>query len=343
MSARFRCFALSLLAFCGANAPAQELKVQPTPFSVWLDFEALAKPNAAKMALPIWMESIVSETAPAREGKPEKTTFRVRLRRFGPLNNELQLRLFFLDKAGASPVVTGWTETGSQPYGSSPLGAGLDLPTSESLTIPAGELDYFDIAVPGDGTNVRGAYLSTLKSHQAKHALDFEPAGGVEDPFGNIAPAAPPQDDLYLYGRVRATVDPGVVKVAPPDTLRADYEFELASAPQLAVCTFEVLDADPVEPLYVWLNGQAVGPISVHFPDLADPGFQSAAQRREGDPRFHYAGWLRAQIIVRGSQLRAGSNKIVLGLNEQSGPVAVRALEIHLKHPWKHTDNESRP
>ena len=322
---------------------AQELKVQPTPFSVWLDFDALARPNAPKMALPIWMESIVSDTVPAREGKPEKTTFRVRLRRFGSLNGEFQLRLFFLDKVGASPVVTGWTETGSQPYVSSPLGTGLDLPTSESLTIPAGELDYLDIAVPGDGANIRGAYLSTLKSHQAKHALDFEPAGGVEDPFGNIAPATPTPDDLYLYGRVRATVDPGVVKIAPPGTLRADYEFELATAPLLAVCTFDVLDADPVEPLYLWLNGQAVGPVSVHFPDLADPGFQSAAGGRENDPRFHYAGWLRAQIVIRGSQLRAGSNKIVLGLNEQSGPVAVRALEIHLKHPWKHTDNERRP
>ena len=340
MPARQLRFAILALACCAAGGVrAQELKVQPTPFSVWLDFEALVKPNAPKIALPIWMESIVSDTTPARDGKPERTNFRVRLRRFGPLNSELQLRLFFLDKAGASPVVTGWTETGSQPFTSPPLGTGLNLSTSESLTIPAGDLDYLDIAVPGDGANIRGAYLSTLKSHQAKHALDFEPAGGVEDPFGNFAPTALPSDDLFLYGRVRATVDPGVVKIVPPDTQRADYEFELDAAPLLAVCTFEVLNADPVEPIYLWANDRAVGPVAVHFPDLADPGYQGA--RRENEVQFHYAGWLRAQVVIRGSQLSAGRNKIVLGLNEQAGPVAVRAVEIHLKHPWKHSDYES--
>ena len=172
----FLALPLLALGICAGTASAQELQVQPTPFSVWLDFESLAKPNTPKLALPIWMESIVSDTTPAHDGQPEKTTFRIRLRRFGHLNGELQLRLFFFDKPDTAPVVTGWTETGAQPFASPPLGTGLNLPTSESLTVPSGQLDYIDIAVPGDGANVRGAYLSTLKTHDAKHALDFEPA-----------------------------------------------------------------------------------------------------------------------------------------------------------------------
>jgi hypothetical protein len=188
--------------------------------------------------------------------------------------------------------------------------------------------------VAGDGSNLRGAYLSTLKAHEAKHALDFDPAGTVEDPFGKSPPAAPPADDQLLYGRIRATIDPGVVKIAPPETARARYEFDLDAAPLLAVCAFEVLNADPLEPLYVWVNDRPVGPVAVRFPDLADPGFQAASSPLERDLRFHYTGWLRAQVVIRGSYLNGGTNKIVLSLNEQAKPVAVRNVEIQLKHPW---------
>jgi len=324
---------LALGAWTGA-ACAQELQVQVTPFSVWLDFEALAKPNAPKVALPIWMESVVSDTTPARSGQPEKTNFRIRLRRFGHLNGELQLRLFFFDKPDAGPVVTGWTETGSEPYMSPVLGAGLNLPSSETLVVPAGQLDYLDITVPGNGANLRGAFLSTLKTHEAKHALDFEPVNVVEDPFGKSPSAAPPPDDQSLYGRVRATIDPGVVKIEPPDAARARYEFDLDAAPLLAACTFEVLNADPFEPLFMWVNDRLIGPVALHFPDLADPGYQAAARPSDRETGFHYTGWLRAQVVIRGSYLSSGVNKIVLSLNEHSAPVAVRSVEIQLKHPW---------
>ena len=48
--------------------------------------------------------------------------------------------------------------------------------------------------------------------------------------------------------------------------------------------------------------------------------------------RFRYAGWLRAQRVIPGSALRAGLNKVVLQLNGESGPVAVRAVELQLKY-----------
>lgn len=323
---------LALGAWTGV-VRAQELQMQATPFSVWLDLEALGKPNAPKVALPIWMESVIRETTPARSAQPEKTTVRIRLRRFGHLNGEVQLRLFFFDKPEAGPIVTGWTETGSEPYMSPVLGLGLNLPSSETLVIPAGQLDYLDITVPGDGATLRGAYLSTLKTHEAKHALDFDPVSLIEDPFGKSPSLTPPLDDQSLYGRIRATIDPGVVKIAPPDAPRARYEFELDAQPLLAACTFEVLNADPLEPLFVWVNDRPIGAVNLHFPDLADPGYQAVTRPFDRESGFHYTGWLRAQVVIRGSYLSSGLNKIVLSLNEHSSPVAVRSLEIQLKHP----------
>jgi hypothetical protein len=50
--------------------------------------------------------------------------------------------------------------------------------------------------------------------------------------------------------------------------------------------------------------------------------------------RFRYTGWLKAQLVIPGSSLQAGLNKLALQVNKQSGPVAVRSIEIQLKHNW---------
>ncbi len=152
--------------FAGITAEpllAQELREQPIPFSVWLDFKALSRPDPPRVGLPIWLESLQSQHDPATVNAPEQTVYRLRLRRLGPLNQEIRLRLFFEDREGASPVVTGWTETGTQRYDSEALGSGLNLPSSAELTIPVTQTDYLDITVPGDGTNLRGVFLNTLK------------------------------------------------------------------------------------------------------------------------------------------------------------------------------------
>ena len=314
-------------------AAAQEMKVQPTPFSVWLNFESVRKRDQPRMALPIWMESVVSATTPEGKGRLQKTSYRIRLRRFGHLNSSFQLRLFFTDLPTARPVVTGWTETGLCTFSPPPLGEGLNLPTSAALTVPGAQMDYLDIEVPGDGSNVRGAFLASLAKSETQHALDFSPAAPVEDPFGRPPPAAPSPDDSYLYGRVRATIDPGVLKLTPPELLRADYQFELDARPQLAVCTFEILNADLTAPLLLWVNDQWIGPVSLQVPDLADPGYEGGRHFPGREAPFHYHGWLRAQAIIRGSMLREGLNKIILGLDPSSGPVAIRAVELQLKHP----------
>src|SRR4051812_12938243 len=124
---------MRLLLLCAALllvplvAPGQDLRRQPVPFTAWLDFHAMAKPNAPRLALPIWLESVSSERPKRIEGEPQKTVFRLRLRRVGALNPEIQLRLFFEDNPLGPPRITGWTETGALNYQSGPLGEGLGL------------------------------------------------------------------------------------------------------------------------------------------------------------------------------------------------------------------------
>ena len=113
----FRLAVLGIIAGTAAKPLfAQELREQPIPFSVWLDFKALSRPDPPRVGLPIWLESLQAQHDPATVNAPEQTVYRLRLRRLGPLNEEIRLRLFFEDREGASPVVTGWTETGTQRY-----------------------------------------------------------------------------------------------------------------------------------------------------------------------------------------------------------------------------------
>src|SRR5829696_8078036 len=165
--------ALGLLASpCKSSAQAQQLRTQATPFSVWLDFEKLRAPNPPKVALPIWLESVQTEHKRAKGTNPEKSTYRLRLRRMGHLNGEIQLRLFFDDKENAAPNVSAWTETGTLLFQSAPLGIGLGLPTSATVVVPVDGADYVDIQVPGDGSTIRGVFTATVKRTETRTALD---------------------------------------------------------------------------------------------------------------------------------------------------------------------------
>ena len=324
-------------------AGAQELQEQPTPFSTWVDFQNIGSAHAPRQSLPIWLESVQRVAPPSNTNAPVKTTFRIRLRRFGQLNDHLQLRLFFEDAPGARPTVSGWSETGAQQYQSQPLGSGLDLATSESLVIAAENLDYLDVAVPGDGTNVRGAFVATLKKSETLHALDFAEPAEIDDPFANLPSSTPSANDSYLYGRVKAVIEPGPVTLTPADTRTLTWEIDLDAIPLLAVIAFEILDVDPLSPPEWIVNGTPLGAASIHLPDIADPAYQAVVRSNETAPRFQYNGWLHGQQAIPGSALRAGVNKLVLRLDKKSNAVAVRAVEMQLKHHWQHLDYKLAP
>src|SRR6478672_10739661 len=195
------------LGTCALNA--QELRHHATPFSVWLDFHAIAASGTVHAALPIWLQSVQGHYVPAPGGKPGTTVFRLSFRRLNELNRNLQLRLFFDDQQGHAPSVTGWTETGELRFEARSLGMGLGLPTSEALFVSMHDVDYLEIESSGDGSNLRGAFVTTLKEVSTHQALDFAAPADIEDPFENLAPARSEREDAYLYGRVKATLEVG--------------------------------------------------------------------------------------------------------------------------------------
>jgi hypothetical protein len=337
------CVRISLTALCAwtlaRHAPAQELREQPIPFSVWLDFKALMSPNPPHVGLPIWLESVTQQHNPATETATEQTSYRIRLRRLGQLNREIRLRLFFDDRADANPTVSGWTETGTLLYQSDPLGSGLELPNSADLNIPVEGMDYLDVTVPGDGSNLRGTFLNTLKKTEGVAMIDFPPGKDAPDPFGNLPAAQPPVDDILLYGRVRAALEPKAVKLEPDETL----DFDLDRQPLVAVVTFEVLNVDIAFPPQVTINGQSLGAAKMRLPDLADPGYRGEVLPFERDMRFRYAGWLPCQAVIPGSALHSGLNRLRLVVDKEGGSVAVRAVELQLKHNWQGLEHNLKP
>lgn len=355
-----RMTALSIF-WCAAAAFAQELTIQPTPFTALVDFAAWERQSEADRALPIWIESvqiIPADTAtpldmglPVRDAAPH-TIFRIRLRSISCLGGQALLRLYFDDAPGKAPTVSAWSDTAGCRFTSQPLGAGLDLPASETLAIATEGINYLDIDAPGDGKNIRKALLSPLKQSTVSAALDFAPpaqAAPVADPFGNTASVLPPENDACLYGRIQATLEAGTVKLTPAGTGTANedssaisYEFNLEAAPLLCLVTFEILNADPLAPLQASLNGQPLGAVVPRYPDLADPGYVGRVQPLQ-PMSFQYGGWLRAQAVIPGSALRAGANAFTIQLSPASGPAAIRSVELQLKHNWRCLDYNITP
>jgi hypothetical protein len=313
-------------------ARGQDLKQQPTPFSVWLDFRALSGANPPVLALPIWFESLTSDSAPASGDKPETTVFRLRFRQIAAVNTDLLLRLFFDDIKDAGLTVSGWSETGGNMFQRGPLGDGLGLPTSENLALPMTGVDYIEISVTGNGSSVRGAFLASLKQAAMKQPIDYPAESRISDAFGNLPPSKPKADDASLFGRVKATIDPGIMKLTPGIAESGSWQFQLQSPPLLALVTFEILDADATALPEVVVNNQPLGAATIHMPDLADPAYLGVVRPLDANMRFRYTGWLRAQKVIPASALQAGLNTVVIELNKESGAIAVRAVELQLKY-----------
>lgn len=329
--------ALAVCAFAeDEQAPIAE---QPVPFSVWLDFNALSKASAPLPALPIWFQSFQSEAVPANGDTPPKTLFRLRLRRLPDLHHEMLFRVFFEDLPDMQPVVSAWSEAGKERFRATLPGSSTGLPTHESIILPLEGTDYVDIEVPGDGSSIRGAFASSLKDSPTRQTTDIAPAAELTDPFGNITSAATTEDaDTKLFGRIKAVLDPGVVSLSLKAKTVEKWEFDLATQPLIAVVSFDILNADTGAAPVVTVNEGVPAYAGIHWPDLADPAYRGESRSLEQGMRFQYTGWLHAQAIISGKVLRSGLNKITIGLSEGSSSIAVRNVELQLKHNWKHFD-----
>lgn len=327
--AKFIALTASWLA---ASAWAQELKHQSTPYSVWLDFRALSSPTPPKVALPIWFDSLKTESVAAADGVPSRTIFRLQVRRIVALNADLLLRLFFDDAPNAGITVTGWSETGSNLFQKGPVGSGIGLPDSVNLSLPMVGVDYLEISAPGDGSLVRGVFLASLQPAAIKQPIDYPAGMTVTDAFDNLPATTPKTDDFQLFGRVKATLDTGIMTLTPGKAETGSWQFNLESAPLVAVVSFEILDADPISPPEILVNNQPLGAASIRLPDLADPAYAGITRPLDSNTHFRYTGWLHAQKAIPTTALQSGLNTIVIQLNKESGPVAVRAVELQLKY-----------
>jgi len=330
-----------LRATVAPPATTPQLQPQATPFTVWLDFHRLAANRWIPGELPDWLAPVEAETRNGLDGVT--TSIRVHLRNLGDSGRDLQFRLFFDDQKDLSPTVAAWSGLAGRRFEYGPLGDSLGLQTSETLTFPTAGIDFIDITVPGDGHNLRGVFLALLEPAQVQRGLDFELPADLVDAFQNLPPIITKAEDISLYGRVRAVIDPSGLKLAPDAATRGTWEFPLQSPPLLAIVTYEILGADPTAPLEVIVNDRPLGASAIHWPDLADPGFLGLARPLERDLRFRYTGWLRAQKIIPGSALRAGANTLSVQLHPDSGAVAIRAVEIQLKYNWKNLDYTLAP
>ena len=321
-------FLLSLPLALAPGLSAQDLTRQPTAFTAYLDFHRYAQ------ELPIWIERVDKQTFQADANGPEKTVYRVRFRRFAGLVDEVLMRVYFDDTSGAQPVLSGWNEIGGQVLGPETLGQGLGLPSSQTISIPMAGVDYVDIEVPGKGGAVRGALAVALRTAETKEGVDFGGAAEVTDPFGNGEPAVTGSDDSLLFGRVKATLEPGVIALGGDDQggQTAEFDFPLERPPMIALLTFEILNADIASPPDLVVNGKDAGAVSVIVTDLADPALTGAVEAARPDPVYHYGGWLKCQKVIPGSLLTDGSNQLLITTPGRPDPVALRAVEVQLKY-----------
>lgn len=323
---RFLTWLCISLAFA-RGAMAQDLARQPTAFTAYVDFKQPPRD------LPIWIERVEKQVIQADATQPGKTVYRIRFRHFAGLVDEVLLRVYFDDVQGAEPVVSGWTEIGERATDPQTLGQGLGLPSSQTLTIPMAGVDYVDIEEPGSGNGLRGVLAVALRPAETREAMDFGGTPSLTDPFGNGAPATTGTDDVLLFGRVKATLEPGVVALGSGDQGGVvAYDFPLEKPPLVALLTFEILNGDISAPPELTVNGTDAGPVNVTVTDLADPALTGAVAPGRTDVVYRYSGWLKCQKVIPGSLLLAGSNELLISTPDQTTPVALRSVEVQLKY-----------
>ena len=328
---------LALVALATASR-AQELRTKATPLTAWLD---LRNSETAAQTVPAWVESLEYRGSHPDPSDPSarRTVFRIRLGRPAGAGEDLLIRLLFDDLPGArGPEVSGWNELGAKLTRSGTLGPGLGLPSSQTVTFSMARVNYLEIEAPGDGTQVRGVFLTWLTTTEISQAADFSTRDRVRQPFSVAAPRRAHKNDAYLFGVVTANLQVDPVLLTPATAPEAAFGFELERQPLVAMISYEALAPAIDAPPEVTVNGQPAGASAFSLPDLADPAFQGVARPLDSKMAFRYTGWVRAQKVVAGSLLRTGLNTVSLLLSNGTESIAVRNVELQLKYPWEKLD-----
>jgi hypothetical protein len=326
------------------SLPARESDAQESQIaSAWLDLRQSAAAHAKVQSVPGWIESVTMATAEAKPTVSQKTVFRIRLTKPGAEYQVLMFRLFFEDKPDAQPELVAWDESGTQVLRSGPLGSGLNLSSSDKVIVPMVAVSTIDIEVPGDGSTVRGAYLDWMTRREVVHPVNAGHREVIPEPFGAVAPLRAPESDTELFGAVTATLAAETLPIGPSVQHGASFQFGLEAEPLLALLTFEVATANVEAPPEVYLNGEAIGPVTLALPDLADPGYRGEMASLLKEMRFQYTGWMRAQKLVPVSRLRIGTNDLLIISGPGTPASAIRATQLQLKYLWDKFDYLLQP
>ena len=343
-----RAAAFFLLLFAVSSIRAQDVfasslggpaKSGPHSFdSAWLDLRQIASANSRPQTTPDWVEAVSIVPGQKNPGLPEKTVFRIRLVRPTPELQVLFFRLFFDDNAEQKPQLTAWDESGTVVMQSAPLGDGVGLATSQSVMIPMVGVSTIDVEVPGDGKTIRGAYLDWMGRAEVLHPMSADHRELIPEPFTHVAPLHPVPQDTERFGTVTASLADETIRIGPSVSHGAAFQFGLETPPLVALITFEIASPNIASPPVVYVNGENLGPASVTLPDLADPAYRGQTTSLLRGMRFQYTGWLRAQLLVPATNLRAGTNDVLILSGEGTSASAIRATQIQLKYLWDKTD-----
>jgi len=324
-----------------SNSLPQSASPQPAsarPETAWIDLRQLpAGAPSTPQSAPKWVEA-VGLTPSDKNNAAAKSVFRIRVTRPGSQYRVLFFRLFFDDKPNARPELIAWDELGSVVLRSGQLGAGVGLPSSDSVMIPMIDVSTIDIEAPGDGKTVRGAYLDWMTSSEIVHPLSAAHRDVIPEPFSDVPPLHAPAQDVEQFGTVTATLSSEVIPMGPDLQSAAIFQFAVESQPLAALLTFEVASPRIDSPPEVYLNGVNIGPVSLAFPELADPGYRGEMEPLVKNMHFQYTGWLRAQKIVPTASLKVGSNDLIIVNGPAGSTSAIRATQIQLKYLWDKSD-----
>jgi hypothetical protein len=319
-------------------APADATE-QPVPESAWLDLRQNAPQNSKPQNAPAWVEALTLLPTETTEGAPmAKSIFRIRVTQPSPDYQVLFFRLFFDDKPDQQPELVAWDESGTHVLRSGTLGAGMNLPSSDSVLIPMTGASSIDIEVPGDGKTLRGAYLDWMTSSEVVHPVNAEHRDVIPEPFSSLPTLHAPPDDVENFGTVTATLASETIRINGQTQENAAFQFPIEAQPLTALLTFEIANPRIDAPPEVYLNGQDIGPASLTLPDLADPAYRGEVERLSPQMHFNYTGWLRAQKIVPAANLIVGTNDLVIVNGTDTGASAIRSTQIQLKYIWDKSD-----
>ncbi len=346
----FTLFFASIVSSRGQQAFSRDLSLGETATeksmpieSAWIDLRQTIAENSKPQSAPNWVESVTLGPAASVSPVSAKSVFRIRLRSPGDQYRVLMFRLFFDDNPKAKPQIIAWDESGSQVLRSSPLGSGLNLPTSETIMVPMLNITALDVEVPGDGSTIRGAYLDWMTSSEVVHPVNAQQHELIPQPFNASSPLRAPQSDTELFGTVTAPLATETIPMGPSIQQSASLQFGLEALPLLALVTFEVASPKVEAPPNIYLNGEDMGPATFVLPDLADPGYRGVMRSLVRQMEYHYTGWVRAQKLLPVSRLKVGTNDLIVVAGSGTAASAIRGTQIQLKYLWEKSDYLLKP